>query len=128
MLLDNALYGYGNAFQLFCNNSGVDTLVSRIAVRMNLSSFYGIIYLSLSPQHEIDLDIKEFSPPEGGIHSQAAYGKYLAAILIFDRYSLSPYRWFDAFSFIRVKASASIYATHDAGFWDFGGAPNIDRL
>ncbi|KAG8983821.1 hypothetical protein FRB90_005708, partial [Tulasnella sp. 427] len=55
VLLDNALYGYGNAFQLFCNNSGVDTLVGRI-------------------EHEIDLDIADFSPPEGGVHSQAAYG------------------------------------------------------
>ena len=32
-LLDNILYGYTNAFQLFCNARGVDVLVSRIEVR-----------------------------------------------------------------------------------------------
>ena len=31
-LLDNVLYGYTNAFQLFCNARGVETLVERIEV------------------------------------------------------------------------------------------------
>jgi E3 ubiquitin-protein ligase HUWE1 len=31
-LMDVTLYGYGNAFQSFCNHHGVDTLVSRIEV------------------------------------------------------------------------------------------------
>jgi E3 ubiquitin-protein ligase HUWE1 len=31
-LVDNVLYGFTNAFQLFCNNHGVETLVDRIKV------------------------------------------------------------------------------------------------
>ena len=31
-LVDNVLYGFTNAFQLFCNNRGVETLVDRIEV------------------------------------------------------------------------------------------------
>lgn len=31
-LVDNVLYGFTNAFQLFCNNHGVETLVDRIEV------------------------------------------------------------------------------------------------
>lgn len=34
-LLDNVLYGYTNAFQLFCNARGVDTVVERIEVGGN---------------------------------------------------------------------------------------------
>ncbi|KAG8879106.1 hypothetical protein FRB97_002021 [Tulasnella sp. 331] len=36
VLLDNVLYGYGNAFQVFCNNSGVDVLIGRIATEVDL--------------------------------------------------------------------------------------------
>ncbi|KAI0644511.1 hypothetical protein C8Q79DRAFT_912719 [Trametes meyenii] len=35
-LLDNVLYGYNNAFQLFCNAHGVDILVDRIEYEVNL--------------------------------------------------------------------------------------------
>ncbi|KAI0373495.1 hypothetical protein BV20DRAFT_1119067 [Pilatotrama ljubarskyi] len=35
-LLDNVLYGYNNAFQLFCNARGVDILVDRIQYEVNL--------------------------------------------------------------------------------------------
>ena len=31
-LVDNVLYSFGNAFQLFCNNRGVEVLVDRIEV------------------------------------------------------------------------------------------------
>ncbi|KAI0051234.1 hypothetical protein FA95DRAFT_1602906 [Auriscalpium vulgare] len=34
-LVDNVLYSFANAFQLFCNNRGVDVLVERIAVRVS---------------------------------------------------------------------------------------------
>ena len=34
ILLNNVLHGYGNAFQVFCNNGGVDALVNRIVVRV----------------------------------------------------------------------------------------------
>ena len=33
-LLDNVLYGYTNAFTLFCNARGVEILVDRIEVNM----------------------------------------------------------------------------------------------
>ena len=36
-LLDNILYGYTNAFQLFCNARGVEALVERIEVRFPTS-------------------------------------------------------------------------------------------
>ncbi|KAG9000508.1 hypothetical protein FRB94_005396 [Tulasnella sp. JGI-2019a] len=36
VLLDNVLYGYGNAFQVFCNNGGVDVLIGRIAAEVDL--------------------------------------------------------------------------------------------
>lgn len=32
-LIDVTLYGYGNAFQSFCTNRGVDVLLQRIEVR-----------------------------------------------------------------------------------------------
>ena len=32
-LLDNVLYGYSNAFTLFCNSRGVEALVTRIKVK-----------------------------------------------------------------------------------------------
>ncbi|CDO77710.1 hypothetical protein BN946_scf184969.g61 [Trametes cinnabarina] len=35
-LLDNVLYGYNNAFQLFCNARGVEILVDRIEYEVNL--------------------------------------------------------------------------------------------
>ena len=31
-LVDNVLYSFGNAFQLFCNNRGVEVIVDRIEV------------------------------------------------------------------------------------------------
>lgn len=39
-LMDVTLYGYGNAFQSFCNHRGVETLIARI-------------------EHEVDIDIEE---------------------------------------------------------------------
>lgn len=36
-LVDNVLYSFGNAFQLFCNNRGVDVLVDRIEVGYSCS-------------------------------------------------------------------------------------------
>jgi E3 ubiquitin-protein ligase HUWE1 len=39
------LYGFGNAFQLFCNARGVDALVDRI-------------------QFEVDLDLKDYKAGE----------------------------------------------------------------
>jgi len=36
-LVDNVLYGFTNAFQLFCNNRGVETLVDRIEVSAHVT-------------------------------------------------------------------------------------------
>ncbi|KAG8907932.1 hypothetical protein FRB99_001440 [Tulasnella sp. 403] len=56
VLLDNVLYGYANAFPMFCNNSGVDVLVARIA-------------------HEVDLNIKECDGEDDDSASTSAYGR-----------------------------------------------------
>ncbi|TFK54241.1 hypothetical protein OE88DRAFT_1786570 [Heliocybe sulcata] len=45
-LVDNVLYAFSNAFQLFCNNRGVDVLVDRV-------------------EHEVDFDIKEYGRLDG---------------------------------------------------------------
>lgn len=55
-LLDAVLYGYGNGFNSFCNNRGVDVLVSRIEVRMCCR--YDSEMLTLVIQHEVDIDLR----------------------------------------------------------------------
>ncbi|KAF7981836.1 hypothetical protein HWV62_31363 [Athelia sp. TMB] len=53
-LVDNVLFSFANAFQLFCNGRGVEALVDRI-------------------EYEIDLDIKEHGDRVRGAHS--SYGE-----------------------------------------------------
>lgn len=55
-LVDNVLYGFTNAFQLFCNNHGVETLVDRI-------------------QHEVDSNIAEFGGDQPAHEIPVSYGK-----------------------------------------------------
>ncbi|KAI0318271.1 hypothetical protein OF83DRAFT_1262061 [Amylostereum chailletii] len=55
-LVDNVLYSFQNAFQLFCNNRGVDVLVDRIA-------------------HEVDDDIKVFGSEERYQEVPRSYGQ-----------------------------------------------------
>ncbi|KAL1945966.1 hypothetical protein VTO73DRAFT_1968 [Trametes versicolor] len=59
-LLDNVLYGYNNAFQLFCNAHGVDILVDRI-------------------QYEVDLGIEEWANDGTPNDVVASYGKLSVA-------------------------------------------------
>ncbi|KZT26754.1 hypothetical protein NEOLEDRAFT_1062431 [Neolentinus lepideus HHB14362 ss-1] len=54
-LVDNVLYGFSNAFQLFCNNRGVDVLVDRI-------------------EHEVDYDITEYGRLEQNREITKSYG------------------------------------------------------
>ncbi|KAH8107868.1 hypothetical protein BXZ70DRAFT_1014411, partial [Cristinia sonorae] len=58
-LLDNVLYGYTNAFQLFCNVHGIEALVDRI-------------------EHEVDLDLEEHKH-EKAPEVPASYGKLSVA-------------------------------------------------
>ncbi|EGN99872.1 hypothetical protein SERLA73DRAFT_88605 [Serpula lacrymans var. lacrymans S7.3] len=53
-LVDNVLYGFTNAFQLFCNGRGVETLVGRI-------------------QHEIDFDLNMYGSES---RSREVFGSY----------------------------------------------------
>ncbi|KAF9820248.1 hypothetical protein IEO21_01462 [Rhodonia placenta] len=55
-LLDNVLYGFNNAFQLFCNARGVEILVERI-------------------KYEVDLDLLEHSGDEPSQEIIASFGK-----------------------------------------------------
>ncbi|KAH9894888.1 hypothetical protein C8Q73DRAFT_645187 [Cubamyces lactineus] len=59
-LLDNVLYGYNNAFQLFCNARGVEILVDRI-------------------EYEINLDIEECANDGTPNDVVASYGKLSVA-------------------------------------------------
>ncbi|KAI0360913.1 hypothetical protein OH77DRAFT_1558017 [Trametes cingulata] len=59
-LLDNVLYGYNNAFQLFCNARGVDILVDRI-------------------EYEVDLDIEECANDGTPNDIVTSYGKLSVA-------------------------------------------------
>ncbi|KAI8975845.1 hypothetical protein BD414DRAFT_580582 [Trametes punicea] len=59
-LLDNVLYGYNNAFQLFCNARGVDILVDRV-------------------EYEVDLDLEECANDGTPNDSVAPYGKLSVA-------------------------------------------------
>ncbi|TBU55065.1 hypothetical protein BD310DRAFT_1041405 [Dichomitus squalens] len=59
-LLDNVLYGYTNAFTLFCNARGVDILVDRI-------------------EYEVDLDIEECANDGAPNDAVAPYGKLSVA-------------------------------------------------
>ncbi|KAI9511134.1 hypothetical protein F5148DRAFT_1373973 [Russula earlei] len=55
-LVDNVLYSFGNAFQLFCNNRGVEVLVSRI-------------------EYEVDEDIRSLSQLEHPNDIPRSYGQ-----------------------------------------------------
>lgn len=55
-LVDNVLYGFSNAFQLFCNNRGVEVLVDRI-------------------EHEIDYDMAEYGHRETSREITKSYGQ-----------------------------------------------------
>ncbi|KAI0081201.1 hypothetical protein K474DRAFT_1768664 [Panus rudis PR-1116 ss-1] len=55
-LVDNVLYGYTNAFQLFCNARGVDILVGRI-------------------EYEVDSDLEEFGEDKPAPDVSVPYGK-----------------------------------------------------
>lgn len=46
-LVDNVLYSFANAFQLFCNNKGVDVLVDRIQVKLSLQCLDGMILIDI---------------------------------------------------------------------------------
>ncbi|KAK7687104.1 hypothetical protein QCA50_009605 [Cerrena zonata] len=59
-LVDNVLYGYTNAFQLYCNARGVDVLVSRI-------------------EHEVDLDLDECGEDKAGAEVSVPFGKISVA-------------------------------------------------
>ncbi|KAJ3553706.1 hypothetical protein NM688_g3471 [Phlebia brevispora] len=59
-LLDNVLYGYTNAFQLFCNARGVETLVERI-------------------EHEVNLDLEEWGPGKAASDVSVVHGKISVA-------------------------------------------------
>ncbi|KAL4252810.1 UPL family protein [Abortiporus biennis] len=59
-LVDNVLYGYTNAFTLFCNSHGVDALVDRI-------------------EFEVDLDLKEHTDLEPPPEIPVTYGKLSVA-------------------------------------------------
>ncbi|KAJ7770214.1 hypothetical protein DFH07DRAFT_269298 [Mycena maculata] len=54
-LVDNVLYSFTNAFQLFCTSRGVDVLVDRI-------------------EYEIDLDLKEYSNEQRSREIYGAHG------------------------------------------------------
>ena len=47
-LVDNVLYSFGNAFQLFCNNRGVEVLVDRIEVGYSLFQSFVLSVLTSS--------------------------------------------------------------------------------
>ncbi|KZT10978.1 uncharacterized protein LAESUDRAFT_721398 [Laetiporus sulphureus 93-53] len=59
-LVDNVLYGFNNAFQLFCNARGVEVLVDRI-------------------EYEVDLDLEEHAVNEPLSDISASYGKLSVA-------------------------------------------------
>ncbi|KAH9839447.1 uncharacterized protein C8Q71DRAFT_905985 [Rhodofomes roseus] len=59
-LVDNVLYGFNNAFQLFCNSRGVDVLVDRI-------------------QYEAELDLAQYTTPEPSREVVISYGKLSVA-------------------------------------------------
>ncbi|CAL1707508.1 unnamed protein product [Somion occarium] len=59
-LVDNVLYGYTNAFQLFCNARGVDVLVGRI-------------------EYEVDLDLEECGEGKAGPDVSVPFGKISVA-------------------------------------------------
>ncbi|KAI9068310.1 hypothetical protein FKP32DRAFT_1587710 [Trametes sanguinea] len=59
-LLDNVLYGYNNAFQLFCNARGVEILVDRI-------------------EYEVNLDLEECANDGTPNDTVASYGKLSVA-------------------------------------------------
>ncbi|CCM01158.1 uncharacterized protein FIBRA_03206 [Fibroporia radiculosa] len=64
-LLDNVLYGFNNAFQLFCNGRGVEVLVDRI-------------------EYEVELDLAQCSTEEPSREVVISFGKLLvprAAVL-----------------------------------------------
>ncbi|PCH43593.1 hypothetical protein WOLCODRAFT_75349 [Wolfiporia cocos MD-104 SS10] len=59
-LLDNVLYGFNNAFQLFCNGRGVDILVDRI-------------------EYEVDLDLQQCGDDQTPQEVAISYGKLSVA-------------------------------------------------
>lgn len=54
-LVDNILYGFANAFNMFCTARGVEALVNRIEVSPTFIALFHLIVF----QHEVDLAISE---------------------------------------------------------------------
>jgi E3 ubiquitin-protein ligase HUWE1 len=75
-LVDNVLYSFANAFQLFCAARGVDVLVERIEVCVNEPFSGRAPNLSFSIQYEVDQDIKEYSQGQRSRDIGGFYGKF----------------------------------------------------
>lgn len=65
-LVDNVVYGFPNAFQLFCNAQGIDAVVERIQV--SFSCILGKYLAYIIFQHEVNIDIDEIG--ENGAHTR----------------------------------------------------------
>lgn len=73
-LVDNVLYGFNNAFQLFCNSRGVDVLVDRIEVRrLDTLSRLEINFI-LPSQYEVELDLAQYATEEPPREVVISYG------------------------------------------------------
>lgn len=74
-LLDNILYGYTNAFQLFCNARGIEVLVERIEVRyLHFVMEYTMLTLT---QYEVDVGLEEHGEDKVAAEIPVSYGALL---------------------------------------------------
>jgi E3 ubiquitin-protein ligase HUWE1 len=77
-LVDNVLYSFSNAFQLFANARGVEILVDRIEVIVQLLSNVHLRRTAL--QYEIDFNIKEYAHEQRSREMYGSYGEYRARV------------------------------------------------
>jgi E3 ubiquitin-protein ligase HUWE1 len=73
-LVDNVLYSFSNAFQLFANARGVEVLVDRIEV---IAQLLLNVHLSRTvSQYEVDFNIKEYAHEQRSREMYGSYGGY----------------------------------------------------
>lgn len=112
-LLDNILYGYTNAFQLFCNARGIEVLVSRIEVRRMFPVTRQAFLICI--QYEVNLGLEEHGEENAAADIPVSYGMFTLTISILISNSLL--RQNLCRTRHRPQAHHALNAQNDAVFW-----------
>lgn len=113
-LVDNVVYGFPNAFQLFCNARGIDAVVQRIEVSSHS------IFEAARPDSVL---------ARSKFGCRGEWRQWCVILNFIGRFvCLSAFRPIILFASQHLEAYSSNFASHDADFWNFRRAPWSHRF